>query len=151
MPIQEYKRAYIWQLPVRIFHWANALSITLLIITGVFSGCSNNSEENESGIQIRIHNASPYYFENVIVNSGYTAKDIHYENLISNKKSNYKTFDLAYRYAFVELQIEGKTYTIQPIDYVGETELVNGIYTYKITANSSLNQYQKLDLEFIRD
>lgn len=35
MATQNYKRAYVWQLPVRIFHWTNALSITLLIITGL--------------------------------------------------------------------------------------------------------------------
>lgn len=30
-----FKRAYVWQLPVRIFHWANALAITVLIVSGV--------------------------------------------------------------------------------------------------------------------
>ncbi len=31
---KNYKRVYVWQLPVRIFHWANALSIVVLSITG---------------------------------------------------------------------------------------------------------------------
>jgi Ni/Fe-hydrogenase 1 B-type cytochrome subunit len=35
MATQDYKRAYVWQLPVRIFHWANAIAITALIITGL--------------------------------------------------------------------------------------------------------------------
>lgn len=30
-----FKRAYVWQLPVRIFHWANALAITVLCVSGV--------------------------------------------------------------------------------------------------------------------
>ncbi|WP_242667423.1 Ni/Fe-hydrogenase, b-type cytochrome subunit [Flavobacterium sp. AJR] len=30
----DYKRAYIWQLPVRIFHWVNAWAITGLVATG---------------------------------------------------------------------------------------------------------------------
>jgi Ni/Fe-hydrogenase 1 B-type cytochrome subunit len=37
MPVlstKSYKRAYIWQLPVRFFHWINAWSIAFLIITG---------------------------------------------------------------------------------------------------------------------
>jgi len=34
MPTKDYKRVYVWQLPVRIFHWANALAIVLLSITG---------------------------------------------------------------------------------------------------------------------
>ncbi|SEL85445.1 Ni/Fe-hydrogenase, b-type cytochrome subunit [Parapedobacter koreensis] len=29
------KRAYVWELPVRIFHWANALCISVLIVTGL--------------------------------------------------------------------------------------------------------------------
>ena len=31
----EFKRAYVWQLPVRIFHWLNALSITVLAVSGI--------------------------------------------------------------------------------------------------------------------
>ena len=31
---KDYKRVYVWQLPVRIFHWLNALSIAVLAITG---------------------------------------------------------------------------------------------------------------------
>ena len=31
-PVSE---GYVWELPVRIFHWVNAFCITFLIITGV--------------------------------------------------------------------------------------------------------------------
>ncbi|MGN7808664.1 Ni/Fe-hydrogenase, b-type cytochrome subunit [Flavobacterium sp. 22076] len=34
----DYKRAYIWQLPVRIFHWVNAWAITGLVATGFIIG-----------------------------------------------------------------------------------------------------------------
>lgn len=47
------------------------------------------------------------------------------------KKTDYKVFESAYGYAFIELEIGGKTYTIQPIDYVGETPLEDGNYTYQ--------------------
>lgn len=30
-----FKRAYVWQLPVRIFHWLNALAIVVLCVSGV--------------------------------------------------------------------------------------------------------------------
>ena len=62
----------------------------------------------------------------------------------------YQTFDLAYRYAFVELEIDGKTYTLQPIDYVGETPLENGNYTYSIEA--AINErYNTLSLNLMYD
>lgn len=130
--------------------------IFLAFFIGVLFSCSNdNSGENPapqtSSVQIRIQNASSYRckFENIIVNT--YNKDVSFENLLTGKKSTYKTFDIAYSYAFVQLQINGKTYTIQPVDFVGETPLENGNYTYKITANSSSDPYHKLDMELIKD
>ena len=32
--IRNFKRVYVWELPVRIFHWLNVLSLTVLIVTG---------------------------------------------------------------------------------------------------------------------
>ncbi|MGB5402719.1 MAG: Ni/Fe-hydrogenase, b-type cytochrome subunit [Robiginitalea sp.] len=34
MQSKNYKRVYVWELPVRIFHWINVLCITVLAITG---------------------------------------------------------------------------------------------------------------------
>lgn len=31
---QNFRRVYVWQLPVRIFHWLNVLALVLLILTG---------------------------------------------------------------------------------------------------------------------
>lgn len=33
-----YRRVYVWELPVRIFHWLNALAILLLFVTGLLIG-----------------------------------------------------------------------------------------------------------------
>ena len=33
-PTREYIRVYVWELPVRLFHWINALSILALAVTG---------------------------------------------------------------------------------------------------------------------
>ena len=32
------REVYVWQLPVRIFHWVNAFAITILCITGYIIG-----------------------------------------------------------------------------------------------------------------
>lgn len=66
-------------------------------------------------------------------------------NLIS------KIFQKAYRYAFVELEIDGETYTLQPIDYVGDSPLKNGLYTYQIDANDSQEQYGRLSLILVKE
>jgi Ni/Fe-hydrogenase 1 B-type cytochrome subunit len=31
-----YQRVYVWQRPIRIFHWINAASITVLFLTGIY-------------------------------------------------------------------------------------------------------------------
>jgi Ni/Fe-hydrogenase 1 B-type cytochrome subunit len=34
----EYRRVYVWELPVRAYHWINAITLTLLCITGYMIG-----------------------------------------------------------------------------------------------------------------
>lgn len=53
--------------------------------------------------------------------------------------------------AFVQLEIDGETYALQPIDYVGETPLENGSYTYQIDANDFQERYEKLSLTLIEE
>ncbi len=33
-----YRRVYVWQLPVRLYHWLNALCVAVLIVTGYLIG-----------------------------------------------------------------------------------------------------------------
>jgi hypothetical protein len=124
--------------------------ILILIITiATITSCSNNDDNNTSELNIRLSNVSEYNFQNIVVNT--TTGNTDFENIGSQEMTSYKTFETAYRYAFVELEIDGETYTLQPIDYVGETPLENGNYIYEINANDSLEQYGKLSLTLIAE
>lgn len=105
--------------------------LILIISIAVLIGCS----KDESNPKIRLANTSQYDFQNIVVNT--TTGNINFEDLNSGQKTEYKVFEKAYRYAYVELEIEGKTYKLQPTDYVGENSLENGNYTYQIDANDS--------------
>ena len=92
MAIQEYKRAYIWQLPVRIFHWANAISITVLIVTGLMishpPGIISNGEASTQfwfGYIRKIHFMSAYVMVAVLIMRVYWA-------FVGNKYSSWKVF-----------------------------------------------------------
>lgn len=37
-PVKILKKMYVWELPVRIFHWVNAGSIMILMLTGIYIG-----------------------------------------------------------------------------------------------------------------
>ena len=120
------------------------VSLVVLITAFTFYSCSNNNSP-EDEVLIRLSNVSAYDYKTIKVNN------TSFGNVNQGEKSEYKVFKLAYRYGFVELEIDGSTYTIQPIDYVGETPLGSGKYTYQIDANDSQEQYGKLSLEFIVD
>ncbi len=82
----------------------------------------------ENSTLIRIHNASEYDFLRVEVNTYDEPKN--YGTIKSDRKSRYKTFEVAYRYAYVRLFVDENEFIIQPIDFVGETPLGSGKFTY---------------------
>lgn len=60
--------------------------------------------------------------------------------------SVYRTVKLAYRYAFVQVLVGDKTFTLEPIDYVGETALEPGLYIYVLKTSGTT-----VDLELVVD
>ena len=117
-----------------------------LLISILLVSCTQNDSDL---LLLRIKNTSQFDYTDVVVNT--SGGEHNYGTISSNQSSDYKAFDLAYRYAFVELKIDGSTYTIQPIDYVGETPLDNGKYTYEINATNSGDQYSRLTLTLEED
>ncbi|WP_159467569.1 hypothetical protein [Dyadobacter sp. 3J3] len=98
----------------------------------------SNNVEAQSQVQIRIRNASLLPFEDIEVNtSGGINK---FGTVDDNQISDYKTFDFAYPYSFVKLNINGEPYIIQPIDYTGQRKLESGKYTYEIRLDPESNQ-----------
>lgn len=125
-------------------------TLILIISIATLISCSNDDEKTPE-LKIRLSNVSLFDFENIKVNTASSDGNVNFGNLKTGIKTDYKVFESAYSYAFIELQIDGKTYTIQPIDYVGETLLEDGNYTYQINANDSQNQYQKLSITLVKD
>jgi len=123
--------------------------LLLLISIATLIGCSNDDSNNTSEINIRLSNVSPFDFQNIAVDT--STGITNFENISAQEKTAYKTFQTAYRYAFVQLEINGEIYILQPIDYVGETPLENGNYTYQIDANDTQEQYGRLSLTLIVD
>ena len=119
-------------------------NLILIISIVTLISCSKNEDNNPSELKIRLSNISQFDFENIVVNI--STANTCFENINSQQKTNYKTFQTAYRYAFVELEIDGLKFTYQPIDYAGETPLENGNYTYQIDVNNS-----NLSLILIKD
>ena len=109
--------------------------------------CESHSEGDQ--IQIRIQNVSSFEFSDVRVNT--SGGENHYGTVSPGNYSAYESYEYAYRYAFVELKIGTDTFTLQPIDYVGETWLEPGDYTYAIDAEAQGGRFDRLSLTLIED
>ena len=105
----------------------------MVIIFGIATllGCS----KGPSDINIRLLNSSQLKFENITVDT--SNEPTNFGDLDSGQFSEFKTFEIAYSYAYVELEIDGANRRIVPADYLGESILENGDYTYKLDIDTT--------------
>jgi hypothetical protein len=92
--------------------------------------CSLVTDPDVGEVEIRIANESAFTFNRVDV--GFPAERVSYGALAPNESSSYRRVEHAYRYAYVEIEVDGEEHILQPIDYVGETPLSRGKYTYRL-------------------
>lgn len=106
-----------------------------LIITGLplLSACKKDIVKTNTEIELRVLNKTPAIIYNCIVNPGALSGSYNFGQVAVDSVSNYKIFDRGYSYGYLSLTLNNNTYALQPFDYVGETPLENGKYTYKIT------------------
>ena len=96
-------------------------------------------------VEIRIQNNSTFPFQRVDV--VFPEDEVSYGAISAHSASDYRGVSKAYRYAYVEVEIAGEELRIQPIDYVGESLLDAGKYTYVL--NVTIEGH--LTLEFKED
>lgn len=92
MQTRKFRRVYVWELPVRFFHWINALSIVILAITGFIianpPAILSNREASDIywfGTVRFIHFATAYvFFFNMILRI--------YWSFVGNRFSSWRAF-----------------------------------------------------------
>jgi len=99
-----------------------------------------NSDDDDNKTNIRVLNSSDYDFCNVVIST--TGEGRNHGEIKSGENTCYREYDKAYRYAYVSLMIDGEDLVIQPIDYVGETPLGIGYFTYHLDIEEINNKKQ---------
>lgn len=67
-PHRYYRRRYVWQWPIRVFHWTNAISVTVLFSTGLYISNPVLTPEGEAfgnlvmGTVRQVHFAAAFIF-----------------------------------------------------------------------------------------
>ena len=102
-----------------------------LFFVFLFTGCDGTgAEDDPNTVLLRLKNQSSTDFSAALVR--FPETEGSYGALAAGEASAYRPFDTAYRYGYVEVEAEGRTYRIQPFDYVGEEPLEKGRYTYRL-------------------
>lgn len=103
----------------------------IFILAIILAGCSiNNSNNSPEAVMLRVKNTGTIDFVNVTL--AFSGEEVQFGALAAGQTSNYRSFDTAYKYGFIEIQTTGKVYHLVPTDYVGETPLKKGYYTYNV-------------------
>lgn len=127
-----HKDVYVWQLPVRFYHWINALSIVVLCITGYLIGrplaIVNGAEASFSywfGTVRFIHFVTAFiFFFNFVyrIYWGFVGnKYSRWDNFIPYKKSQWKEIWAVVRVDILQLECK-------PLDSVGHNALASLTY-----------------------
>ncbi|MEP0212806.1 MAG: hypothetical protein ABJD66_06315 [Cellulophaga sp.] len=106
----------------------NKILFPLLVLVLTIFSCDDR-DDNLEAVNIRIKNVSEVNYDMVQVNGD--AENV-YTNVASGEVSEYFEYETAYAYASILIEADGETYTLQAIDYVGETPLPLGFYTYEL-------------------
>lgn len=96
-------------------------------------------------VEIRLRNTSETVLGDVVVT--FPDGPVSYGDVESGSVTPYRAVDRAYRYAAVRAVVDGDTLRVTPVDYVGESLLEGGAYTYQIGRAGS----GSLTLEMLRD
>lgn len=103
----------------------------LLFLTSL--GCNKTDTETTdlrtptNAVEVRITNTTNFDFEEVILMTENVG------TVLAGESSSFHVFDTAYEYGYVKAMINGKEYVAQPVDFVGETPLSPGQYSYLVS------------------
>ena len=102
--------------------------ILLMVFLATITLSCTDRDDDLVAVNIRIKNASELVFDSVQV--GEAEEPITALN--PDDYSDYQEFETAYTYAFIQITSGEEIFTLQPIDFVGETPLPLGFYTYEL-------------------
>lgn len=104
-----------------------ATSVLLFLVLISF-GCTDR-DDSITMANIRVRNVSTINFDTVQVG----AEDKIHQNVSPDAFSDYLEYETAYSYDYIKITSgEEGVFILQPIDFVGETPLTPGFYTYEL-------------------
>lgn len=116
-------------LQLAYLYFMRSLFILFAIAAFILSGCSKKTDA-AGMVRLRIENMNMANLDSIVVQNP-AGRQVYY-NIPAGAKSDYKVFAYIYNYAYIKAYYSNQTLVMQPIDYVSETKLEEGNYTYKV-------------------
>ncbi len=112
-------------------------NVAAAVLALAFAGaCSSPFGDDRDGdVLLRVANESSVAFDRTFVHL--PDDPIEFGPLAANQSSDYVRVTTAYRYAYIKVEVDGVDYVLQPIDYVGESTLGPGKYTYAVEPSAT--------------
>ena len=129
---------YLFTYPLKTIVIIRTYISILFSLLLFLTSCTTNE------VQIRVRNSSSYTYDNVVVNT--SGGENTYSTIPAGAVSDYKTFDFAYSYTQITLNISSIPYSLIPIDYVGEQKLKSGKYTYEVSVYDTTSHQLLINL-----
>lgn len=110
---------------------------SMLLLAGLFlTACSLSSPfGDDDPVLVRVKNTSAFAYDDVKV--GFPSGMVEYGRLEPGAATVYRDAGTVYRYAYVSIESQGRNWVLQPIDYVGETPLEGGRWTYELMLDAA--------------
>lgn len=108
----------------------HALLLLLLPLVALTAGCGDPVGGADGELLFRVENSSLIPFDDVIV--AFPEQQVSYGRVNAGARSEYRAVSSAYGYAYVEVRVGDLKSVQQPIDFVGESLLPPGRFTYVI-------------------
>ena len=111
-------------IPVRIRQFIVAATVFATAACG-------NPFGSDGPTRIRLRNASSFELTSVTFAPG--SERVEFTRIGPNAITEYRSVEHAYSYGYFDALVAGVRRTIQPIDFVGESYIGEGKFTYQIT------------------
>lgn len=115
---------------------------TTALVGAVWSaGCGVIGDD---AVELRFRNASAVDLTDFTYQSA--SEPLHFDLIPAGSTTEYREISASYRYGFVEAFVDTTRLVLQPIDYVGESRLAGGRYTFVLTVDLA-GPYLGLELQ----
>ena len=115
----------------------------LTFVFAVASAACNNPFSSDDATRIRLRNASTFELTAVTFAPG--TSRVEFARIGPAEVTPYSDVASAYSYGYLDVRVNGERRQLQPIDYVGESPIGSGRFTYVITIDAAtLNPSMRL-------